>query len=113
MTTLRATLSLVDAAVLVPVYRDERGALRLVLVVRGPRGIHAHQVALPGGRREPEDANLRATALREAEEEIGLPRDSVEVVADLPLVETVTTGFRIPPSPGRLVGPPPMWRRQE
>jgi 8-oxo-dGTP pyrophosphatase MutT (NUDIX family) len=113
MTTLRATLSLVDAAVLVPVYRDERGALKLVLVVRGPCGIHAHQVALPGGRREPEDANLCATALREAEEEIGLTRDSVEVVADLPVVETVTTGFRIAPFLGRLVGPPPAWRRQE
>ena len=113
MTTLRGTTSLVDAAVLVPVYRDDRGALTLVLVVRGPGGIHGHQVALPGGRREPEDANLRATALREAEEEIGLKRERVEVLDDLPVVETVTTGFRIAPFLGRLIGPPPPWRPQD
>jgi 8-oxo-dGTP pyrophosphatase MutT (NUDIX family) len=113
MTSLRATLSLVDAAVLAPVYRDERGALRLVLVVRGPSGIHGDQVALPGGRRETVDTDLRATALREAQEEIGLKRESVEVLADLPVVETVTTGYRIAPFLGRLSSPPPAWRPQE
>jgi 8-oxo-dGTP pyrophosphatase MutT (NUDIX family) len=87
--------------------------VRLVLVRRGPRGVHGGQLALPGGRREPEDPDLLATALREAEEEIGLEGATVEMLAALPIVETATTGFRIAPFLGRLPGPPPAWRRQE
>lgn len=103
----------VDAGVLAPVYRGADGRVRLVLVLRGPRGVHGSQIGLPGGRREPGDADLRATALREAHEEIGLSPADVELLADLPVVETVTTGFRIAPFLGRLRGPPPAWRRQE
>ena len=113
MTTLRTTLSLVDAAVLAPVYRDPQQRLRIVLVRRGPRGIHGGQIAFPGGRREPEDADLLSTALRESEEEIGLERRNVDVLAALPVIETVATGFRVAPFLGRLHGPPPVWRRQE
>lgn len=113
MTTLRSTLPLVDAAVLAPVYRDATGRLVLVLVVRGPRGIHGNQVALPGGRREPSDASFLDTALREAEEEIGLGHSGVEVLARLPIVETMATGYRIAPYLGRLTERPPAWRIQE
>ncbi|MDQ3809834.1 MAG: CoA pyrophosphatase [Chloroflexota bacterium] len=113
MTTLRATLSLVDSAVLAPVYRDPAGRIRLVLIRRGPRGIHGGQIAFPGGRREPEDATLLQTALREAEEEIGLRPSEVEVLATLPVIETMATGFRIAPFLARLNGAPPTWRRQE
>jgi 8-oxo-dGTP pyrophosphatase MutT (NUDIX family) len=113
MTTLRSTLSLVDSAVLAPIYRDPRGMLRLVFIRRGPLGRHGGQLAFPGGRREPEDATLLHTALREAEEEIGLNPNDVHVLAELPMIETVATGFKIAPFLGRLAGPPPAWRRQE
>jgi 8-oxo-dGTP pyrophosphatase MutT (NUDIX family) len=113
VTTLRATLALIDSAVLAPLYRDTDGRLHLVFVRRGPLGLHGGQIAFPGGRREPEDADLQATALREAEEEIGLSRQSVEVLAALPVVDTVVSGFRVAPFLGRLNGPPPVWRRQE
>lgn len=113
MTTLRATLSLVESAVLAPVYRDPRGALRLVFIRRSPHGVHGGQIAFPGGRRESTDASLLETALREAEEEIGLDRARVQVLAELPVVPTMSTGFRIAPFLGRLEGPPPTWRRQE
>jgi 8-oxo-dGTP pyrophosphatase MutT (NUDIX family) len=46
----------VQAAVVIPVYREQAGDLRLVLVVRGERGVHGGQLALPGGKREPGDA---------------------------------------------------------
>jgi 8-oxo-dGTP pyrophosphatase MutT (NUDIX family) len=113
MTTLRVTLALVDSAVLAPLYRAEDGRLRLVFIRRSPFGRHGGQIAFPGGRREPEDADLLTTALREAEEEIGLDRDSVEVLVALPVVETIATGFRVAPFLGRLNSPPPVWRRQE
>ena len=113
MTTLRTTLSLIDSAVLAPIYRDPQNSLRLVFIRRGPHGVHGGQIAFPGGRREPEDADLLATALREAEEEVGLDPRSVEILTALPVIETIATGFRVAPFLGRLNGPPPTWRRQE
>ena len=59
------------AAVLLPVFRDAEGELRVVLVVRADDGgQHGGQLGLPGGQPEPDDADLLATALREAEEEV-------------------------------------------
>ena len=81
MTTLRATLALIESAVLVPLYRGSDGRLGLVFIRRSPFGQHGGQIAFPGGRREPNDPDLLATALREAEEEIGLERRSVDILA--------------------------------
>lgn len=112
MTTLRVTLALVDSAVLAPVYRGADGRLRLVFIRRSPFGRHGGQIAFPGGRREPSDPDLMTTALREAEEEIGLDRQDVDVLASLPIIETIATGFRVAPFLGHLAGPAPVWRRQ-
>ena len=57
-----------EAAVLVPVYRAQDGALVVVLVRRAQGGAHGGQLALPGGQRDPGDVDLAATALRKAEE---------------------------------------------
>jgi 8-oxo-dGTP pyrophosphatase MutT (NUDIX family) len=113
VTTLKVTLALVDSAVLAPIYRDPQGRLRLVFIRRGPHGHHGGQIAFPGGRREPEDPDLLTTALREAQEEIGLDPASVEILARLPVIDTFATGFRVTPFLGRLNAPPPAWRRQE
>lgn len=92
-----------DAAVLVPVYRDEHGELRVVLVVRADDGgLHGGQLGLPGGRPEEGDADLRATALREAEEEVGLSPSAVELVAQLEPFDTQRTGWRVYPFLGRI-----------
>jgi 8-oxo-dGTP pyrophosphatase MutT (NUDIX family) len=113
MTGVPAPSTLLDAAVLVPVYRDALGALRLVMVLRSPHGIHGNQIGLPGGRPEPEDDGLLATALREAEEEIGLSRTAVEILAPLPDVVVTASGYRIWPFLGRLRERPPVWVPQE
>jgi 8-oxo-dGTP pyrophosphatase MutT (NUDIX family) len=57
---------------------------------------HAGQISFPGGRSEPSDADTIDTALREAEEEIGLARTHVDVIGTMPIYTTVT-GFRVTP----------------
>jgi 8-oxo-dGTP pyrophosphatase MutT (NUDIX family) len=52
---------------------------------------HAGQISFPGGRSEPEDANAAATALREAEEEVGLQARYVQVIGHMPEYRTVTS----------------------
>jgi len=102
-----------EAAVLVPVYRDTRtGALRMILVRRGPHGRHGGQVAFPGGVRDEGDESLLATALRETEEELGLHRAHIEVLAELPATRTRFTGFHVAPFLGRLHDVPAEWRLQ-
>jgi 8-oxo-dGTP pyrophosphatase MutT (NUDIX family) len=103
---------LVEAAVLVPVFRREDGALRLVLIRRSEGGVHGGQLAFPGGKRENADRSLLDTALREAREEIGITSDRVSVLAQLPPVETLVTGFRIFPFLAR-IAPPDAWQCQD
>jgi 8-oxo-dGTP pyrophosphatase MutT (NUDIX family) len=101
-----------EAAVLVPVYRAQDGELVVVLVRRAQGGAHGGHLALPGGQRDPSDADLAATALREANEELGLASGQVELLAALAVVETQTTGFRIAPFLARVTVLVP-WRPQE
>ena len=89
---------------LAPVFRDADGVLRIVLLVRTDRGVHGGQIGLPGGRPEQEDHDFLATALRETEEEIGLPPDRVEVLTALRPLETVATGWRVYPFLGLVTG---------
>ncbi|MCX7646700.1 MAG: CoA pyrophosphatase [Rhodobacteraceae bacterium] len=65
---------------------------------------HPGQIALPGGKVDPGDGGPVGAALREAEEEIGLPRSAVEVVGLLPGHETVT-GFAVTPVLARIAAP--------
>jgi 8-oxo-dGTP pyrophosphatase MutT (NUDIX family) len=93
------------------VFRDAHGVLRILLLLRTDRGIHGGQLGLPGGRPEPGGRDLLATALREAEEEVGLPPAHVEVLAALDPLETWATGFRVHPFLG-LVPADVSWRLQ-
>lgn len=98
-----------DAAVLVPLYRDP---LKTVLTERRPDlSRHAGEISFPGGRQDHPDEDLRSTALREAEEEIGLHPGKVELVGALPPVGTFVTGYRIFPFVG-VVEPGQTWRPQ-
>jgi 8-oxo-dGTP pyrophosphatase MutT (NUDIX family) len=65
---------------------------------------HAGQISLPGGRIEETDADARAAALREAQEEIGLDPARVEALGELPTYDTIT-GFRIHPVVGWIEPP--------
>ncbi len=98
-----------DAAVLVPLYRDPLAAV--FTERRADLRRHAGEISFPGGRQEHPGEDLRSTALREAEEEIGLDPAGVELVGALPPVGTFVTGYRIFPFVG-LIEPGQAWRPQ-
>ena len=89
-----------DAAVLVPLYLDSGDLHAVFTKRREDLRRHAGEISFPGGRQDVPDEDLRVTALREAEEEIGLPREEVELVGALPPVGTFVTGYRIHPFVG-------------
>ena len=95
----------VDAAVLIPIFTDDRGDV----IVYTERGAdlrkHAGEISFPGGRQDPGES-LLDTALREAEEEIGLLRGSVEIVDELEPIGTFVSGFRVFPFVGRIHAAP-------
>lgn len=99
--------ALAEAAVLVPVY--EREGVPHVLMTRRREDLRLHpgQISFPGGRIEPGDADARAAALREAEEEVGLRASHVEVLGRLSETLVVLTGFRLTPWVGVVPYPYP------
>ncbi len=92
------------AAVLVPLV-ERAGAFTVLLTQRTDHlSDHAGQVSFPGGRIEATDSDARAAALRETEEEIGLPRAKVETIGRLDDYET-GTGFVVTPIVGFVAAP--------
>jgi 8-oxo-dGTP pyrophosphatase MutT (NUDIX family) len=91
-----------QAAVLVPLFLPEEKAPPSVVLTRRRADLrrHAGEISFPGGRRDPEDVDLRQTALREAEEEIGLAREHVELIGELPAISTFATNYLIHPFVG-------------
>jgi 8-oxo-dGTP pyrophosphatase MutT (NUDIX family) len=89
-----------DAAVLVPLYEQRGDLIGVFTKRRDDLRRHAGEISFPGGRQDFPDEDLRVTALRETEEEIGLPREAVEVVGALPPVGTFVTGYRVFPFVG-------------
>jgi len=102
------------AGVLAPIV-ETSGGLGLLLTKRAAAlKHHPGQIAFPGGKQDEQDADVIAAALREADEEIGLPPSSVEVLGTLPPHETVTSfhvtpvigfvskPFKIVPEPGEV-----------
>ncbi len=94
-----------EAAVLLPLYGwpDEPG---LVFTERrADLRRHAGEISFPGGRKDKADADLVATALREAQEEIGLDPAAVELGDALPPTNTFVTGYRVHPFVGHIPHP--------
>ena len=100
-----------DAAVLVPLYLDAGDLHAVFTKRRDDLKRHAGEISFPGGRQDEPDEDLRVTALREAEEEIGLPREEVDLVGALPPVGTFVTGYKIHPFVG-VIRPGHAWTPQ-
>jgi 8-oxo-dGTP pyrophosphatase MutT (NUDIX family) len=94
----------VAAAVLVPLYLagDDEEPHLVLTRRRADLRRHAGEISFPGGRRDAEDLDLTDTALREAEEEIGLERSQVRMIAELPPTSTFATNYVIHPFVGTI-----------
>jgi 8-oxo-dGTP pyrophosphatase MutT (NUDIX family) len=92
----------IPAAVLVPLFLAGEAQEPHVVLTRRRADLkrHAGEISFPGGRRDAEDADLAETALREAEEEIGLPRTEVRLLGQLPPTSTFATNYVIHPFVG-------------
>jgi 8-oxo-dGTP pyrophosphatase MutT (NUDIX family) len=102
----------VRAAVLIPLYRSGNGLVAVFTKRAADLRRHAGEISFPGGRQDP-DEELLDTALREAEEEIGLERDDVRLVGALPPTGTIVTNYAVYPfvgliEPGRTFRPNPI-----
>jgi 8-oxo-dGTP pyrophosphatase MutT (NUDIX family) len=90
------------SAVLIALF-PEAGSWHTIFIERGTYdGVHSGQIALPGGRMDPEDPDAEFTALREAEEEVAVPRQAVEVLGRLTELYVPASGHVIQPVVGRL-----------
>lgn len=99
----RCAGELKSAGVLVPLIVRPDG-INLILTKRAAHlSNHPGQISFPGGKRENGDANIVFTALREAQEEIGLYPESVDVLGSLPTHDTIT-GFKVTPTIGWIEG---------
>ena len=93
------------AAVLVPLFERE-GQLHVLYTRRSDRMLsHQGQVAFPGGKVDLADADLVATALREAHEEIGLHPHTVEIIGSLTTIDTLASGYSVAPFVGVIPEP--------
>jgi 8-oxo-dGTP pyrophosphatase MutT (NUDIX family) len=91
-----------DAAVLVPLYLQD-GELHAVFTKRrDDLRRHPGEMSFPGGRYDQGERDLIATALREAEEEIGLSPDTVEILGALQPTPTIATGYAVYPFVGMI-----------
>jgi 8-oxo-dGTP pyrophosphatase MutT (NUDIX family) len=96
------------AAVLVALYVDGDDLRTVFTRRRHDLRSHAGEISFPGGRRDEGEDDLRVTALREAEEEIGLPREEVRIVGALTPTPTVATSYAVYPFVG-LIEPGRTW----
>ena len=98
-----------EAGVMAVFYPDSDNITRLVLILRKTyKGVHSNQVGFPGGRVEEIDRDLEDTALRETEEEVGIPQNEIEVVKKLSRLYIPPSNFWVQPYLGLMLTTPKM-----
>jgi 8-oxo-dGTP pyrophosphatase MutT (NUDIX family) len=98
----------IDAAVLVPLYLRDGDLHAVFTRRRDDMRRHPGEISFPGGRQDEDESDLRDTALRESEEEIGLHPDEVELIGALQPTPTIATNYAVYPFVG-LIEPGQTW----
>jgi len=98
-----------DAAVLIPIFGHPEQPGLVFTERRSDLRRHPGEISFPGGRQDDDETDLRLTALREAEEEIGLPGRVVEIVGALQPTPTIATNYAVYPFVG-LIEPGHEWQ---
>jgi 8-oxo-dGTP pyrophosphatase MutT (NUDIX family) len=99
----------INSAVLCPLYLSDGDLHAVFTRRRDDLRRHPGEISFPGGRQDEDEPDLRTTALREAEEEIGLAPDDVELVGALQPTPTIATNYAVHPFVG-LIEPGRTWR---
>lgn len=101
------------AAVMALFYPDQSGQAKLLLILRKTyKGVHSNQIGFPGGKVEVEDRDLLHTALRETEEEVGVPQQAVETLKTLSEVYISPSNFLVQPFLGVYAEPKPFIKQE-
>lgn len=96
-----------QSSVMMLLYPDNKDQLKTLLIERTQtRHVHSGQIAFPGGKVEPEDRSVAETALRETEEEVGVPGTSVEIIGQLTPLTIPASRFLVFPHVGIVYSPP-------
>jgi len=96
------------AGVLALFYPRQSNITHLLLILRKTyKGVHSNQIAFPGGKLEVQDADLQETALRETNEEVGVPMERVEIIKALTKVYIPPSNFEVHPFVGLYREPQP------
>ncbi len=96
-----------ESAVLALFYPDKDSNTKILLMLRSNyKGVHASQISFPGGKKEKNDNNLRHTALRETEEELGILKTDITIVRKLTKTYIPPSNFWVTPFIGILKSTP-------
>jgi len=99
----------INSAVLVPLYLSDDALHAVFTKRRDNLRRHAGEISFPGGRQDEDESDLRVTALRESDEEIGLDAGDVEIIGALQPTPTIATNYAVYPFVA-LIEPGRAWR---
>ena len=103
-----------EAAVTALFYPNKDNQTFLILILRKTyKGVHSAQIGFPGGKVEPEDKDLKDTAKRETEEEVGVPYDDIQIIKKMTTAYIPPSNFNVHPFIGYIEDTPKLIKQDD